>query len=233
MTKFAILGYGKMGKEVEKVILAGGDEIVAKIDNDEDWQQQWQQFLTADVAVEFSMPQVAIDNFKKCFDQHIPLVAGTTGWYDQMEFVLNYCRKTSNNFIFGSNFSIGVNVFFKINELLAEMMRNQSGFTLKIEETHHITKKDAPSGTALQLAKIIKSQLGENQDVEIESFRLTDVPGIHKVMYQFENETIELTHTAKNRVELARGAVRAAHWLLAHPGVYDFKEVAMELVSSE
>ena len=231
MAKFAILGYGKMGKEVEKILVAHQEEIVARIDNEEDWQQQWEQFLTADVAIEFSMPTVAVDNFKKCFDKRIPLVAGTTGWYDRMDEVLEYCRRTSNNFIFGSNFSIGVNVFFHLNELLADMMKKHDTFHVSIEETHHITKKDAPSGTAIHLAQIIENQYDNKIEVPIESFRLTDVPGIHKVIYQSENETIELTHTAKNRVELARGAVKAAFWLLQHPGIYDFKDIALRINS--
>lgn len=229
MTKFAILGYGKMGKEVEKIILARHDEIVAKIDNEEDWKNQWSQFLTADVAVEFSMPSVAVENFKKCFDNHIPLVAGTTGWYEQMKEVVAYCQDKSASFIFGSNFSIGVNVFFKINELMAEIMNRQSQFMPSIEETHHITKKDAPSGTAIQLAKIIENQFDKALEVPIQSFRLTDVPGIHKVTYQSENETIELVHTAKNRVELACGAVKAALWLVNHPGIYNFKDIALNI----
>lgn len=229
MTKFAILGYGKMGKEIEKIILANKDVVVAKIDNEDDWRSQWQQFLSADVAVEFSMPSVAVENFKKCFDHKIPLVAGTTGWYDQMEEVLAHCKKTSNTFIFGSNFSIGVNVFFKINELLADIMKNQDCFDVKIEETHHIAKKDAPSGTAIQLAKIIENQYNKQLDIPISSYRLTDVPGIHKVTYQSENEDIELTHTAKNRVELARGAVKAALWLVQHPGIYNFKDIALNI----
>lgn len=229
MAKFAILGYGKMGKEVEKILLSRQEEIVARIDNEEDWQKQWGNFLGADVAIEFSMPSVAVDNFKKCFDNHIPLVAGTTGWYDRQEEVLDYCRQCGSSFVFGSNFSIGVNVFFKLNELLADIMKNQSAFQVAIEETHHITKKDAPSGTAIHLAQIIEKQYDKTIDVPIKSFRLTDVPGIHKVTYQSENETIELTHTAKNRVELAQGAVKAALWLLQHPGIYDFKDVALSI----
>ena len=229
MAKFAILGYGKMGKEVEKILLSRQEEIVARIDNEEDWQKQWGNFLGADVAIEFSMPSVAVDNFKKCFDNNIPLVAGTTGWYDRQEEVLDYCRQCGSSFVFGSNFSIGVNVFFKLNELLADIMKNQSAFQVAIEETHHITKKDAPSGTAIHLAQIIEKQYDKTIDVPIKSFRLTDVPGIHKVTYQSENETIELTHTAKNRVELAQGAVKAALWLLQHPGIYDFKDVALSI----
>lgn len=229
MAKFAILGYGKMGKEVEKILLSRQEEIVARIDNEEDWQRQWDQFLTADVAIEFSMPSVAMENFKKCFDNHIPLVAGTTGWYDHQEEMLGYCRQCGGSFIFGSNFSIGVNVFFKLNELLANIMKDQKAFQVAIEETHHITKKDAPSGTAIHLAQIIEKQYNNKIEVPIESFRLTDVPGIHKVTYQSENETIELTHTAKNRVELAQGAVKAALWLLQHPGIYDFKDIALTI----
>ena len=206
MAKFAILGYGKMGKEVEKILLAQRQEIVATIDNEDDWKQQWDCFLTADVAVEFSMPTVAVDNFKKCFDAGIPLVAGTTGWYDRMDEVMDYCKQKSSSFIYGSNFSIGVNIFFKINELLAAIMSGQDDFSVKIEETHHIT-------------------------IPVISYRLTDVPGIHKVTYQAENEVIELTHTAKNRVELAKGAVKAALWLLQHPGIYDFKEIALKVES--
>ncbi|MBO4655200.1 MAG: 4-hydroxy-tetrahydrodipicolinate reductase [Bacteroidales bacterium] len=229
MAKIAILGYGKMGKEVEKILLSRQEEIVARIDNEDDWQQQWNQFLTADVAIEFSMPSVAVENFKKCFENHIPLVAGTTGWYDRMDEVLNYCRQCGSSFIFGSNFSIGVNIFFKINELLAGIMKNQAAFEVKIEETHHVTKKDAPSGTAIHLAQIIENQYDEPKKVPIDSYRLPDVPGIHKVTYQSENEIIELTHTAKNRVELAQGAVKAALWLLQHPGIYDFKEIALRI----
>lgn len=231
MAKFAILGYGKMGKEVEKILLAQRQEIVATIDNEDDWKQQWDRFLTADVAVEFSMPTVAVDNFKKCFDAGIPLVAGTTGWYDRMDEVMDYCKQKSSSFIYGSNFSIGVNIFFKINELLAAIMSGQDDFSVKIEETHHITKKDAPSGTAIHLSKIIESQYNKPVDIPVISYRLTDVPGIHKVTYQAENEVIELTHTAKNRVELAKGAVKAALWLLQHPGIYDFKEIALKVES--
>ena len=231
MAKFAILGYGKMGKEVEKILLAQRQEIVATIDNEDDWKQQWDCFLTADVAVEFSMPTVAVDNFKKCFDAGIPLVAGTTGWYDRMDEVMDYCKQKSSSFIYGSNFSIGVNIFFKINELLATIMSGQDDFSVKIEETHHITKKDAPSGTAIHLSKIIENQYNKPVDIPVISYRLTDVPGIHKVTYQAENEVIELTHTAKNRVELAKGAVKAALWLLQHPGIYDFKEIALKVES--
>ena len=231
MAKFAILGYGKMGKEVEKILLAQQYEIVATIDNEDDWKQQWDKFLTADVAVEFSMPTVAVENFKKCFDAGIPLVAGTTGWYERMDEVMDYCKQKSASFIYGSNFSIGVNIFFKINELLANIMSKQEGFSVKIEETHHITKKDAPSGTAIHLSKIIENQYNKSIDIPVISYRLTDVPGIHKVTYQAENEVIELTHTAKNRIELAKGAVKAALWLLQHPGIYDFKEIALEIES--
>ena len=227
MAKFAILGYGKMGKEVEKILVAQQQEIVATIDNEEDWKQQWDKFLTADVAIEFSMPSVAVENFKKCFDNHIPLVAGTTGWYDRTEEVVNYCREKSSSFIYGSNFSIGVNIFFQINKLLADIMREQSDFNVSIEETHHVAKKDAPSGTAIHLAKIIEQQYDNQIEVPITSYRLTDVPGIHKVTYKTENETIELTHTANNRVELAKGAVKAAFWLLQHPGIYDYKDIAL------
>jgi len=227
MAKFAILGYGKMGKEVEKILVAQQQEIVATIDNEEDWKQQWDKFLTADVAIEFSMPSVAVENFKKCFDNHIPLVAGTTGWYDRTEEVTNYCREKSSSFIYGSNFSIGVNIFFRINKLLADIMKEQSDFSVNIEETHHVAKKDAPSGTAIHLAKIIEQQYNNQIEVPITSYRLTDVPGIHKVTYKTENETIELTHTANNRVELAKGAVKAALWLLQHPGIYDYKDIAL------
>lgn len=229
MAKFAILGYGKMGKEVEKILLAQQQEIVARIDNEDDWQQQWDNFLVADVAVEFSMPTVAVDNFKKCFDAGIPLVAGTTGWYERMDEVMDYSKQKSASFIYGSNFSIGVNIFFEINKLLADIMRKQKYFEVKIEETHHITKKDAPSGTAIHLAKIIENQYNNQLEVPITSYRLTDVPGIHKVTYQAENEVIELTHTAKNRVELAKGAVKAALWLIQHPGIYDFKDIALTI----
>lgn len=227
MAKFAILGYGKMGKEVEKILFEQNHDIVAVIDNESDWQKQWDRFLGADVAVEFSMPSVAVENFKKCFDAGIPLVAGTTGWYDRLNEVMDHCKQKSASFIYGSNFSIGVNIFFKINELLAGIMSKQDDFSVKIEETHHVTKKDAPSGTAIHLLKIIENQYNKPIEIPVLSYRLMDVPGTHKITYQAENEVIELTHTAKNRVELAKGAVKAALWLLQHPGAYDFKEIAL------
>lgn len=227
--KCAILGYGKMGKVIERLLREEGTEIVAIIDNENDWELQWQQFCSADVAIEFSMPSVAISNFKRCFDQHIPLVAGTTGWYDHTEEVVEYCRKTSNSFIYGSNFSIGVNIFFEINALLAEIMKAHRQFTVSVDETHHITKKDAPSGTAIHIAQIIEQHLNASLKEPITSHRIPDVPGTHKVTYQSDNETIELTHIAHNREELAKGAVKAAHWLVSHGGIYDFKDIALSI----
>ena len=221
--KFAILGYGKMGKMVESMLRASGYEIVAIIDNEEEWLARMDSFRTADVAIDFSMPSVAVSNMLRAFECHVPIVVGTTGWYDRQEEVLDYCRQCKSAFIFGSNFSIGVNIFFKLNELLANIMKNQEAFKVSIEETHHITKKDAPSGTAIwQLCQ--GEPLGEHV-IPVQAHRVGEVAGIHQIQWSSPEDEITITHNAHGRQGFAAGAIRTAIWLVQHPGtVCSFSE---------
>lgn len=234
--KIAILGYGKMGKEIERVAKLRGHDISAIIDNEEDWATRWQDFLHSDVAIEFSMPAVALHNFRRCFDNRIPLVAGTTGWHNELDAVLQHCRETSNAFVWGSNFSIGANLFFKVNELFAQLMDGQPQYDVRVDETHHITKKDAPSGTAITTAEVILAQLRrksgwtlgatEQPDaLPIFAHREGDATGTHQVRYCSDEDVIDITHTAKNRSGFATGAVKAAEWLTQNGGIYQFKEI--------
>lgn len=240
MSRIAIIGYGKMGKEIEKALLSRNQEIVARIDNAQDWETQWQAFLSSDVAIEFSQPDVAIANFFRCFDHGIPLVSGTTGWYDRFDEVMEHCRKSSNAFIYGTNFSIGVNLFFKIAETMAQLLGNESAYQPGIEEIHHIHKKDAPSGTAITLAETVLPLLPEksgwtlNQQENAEKLNITaqrigEVQGVHALKFASIADEIELKHTAKSRAGFAEGAVRAALWLLKHPNIYNFKDIFDEV----
>ena len=240
MIKVAILGYGKMGKEIEKVVLREGMNIVARIDNEEDWETQREAFLSSDVAIEFSTPDTVIGNLRRCFDAGVPVVCGTTGWYDRSEEVLEYCRRTSNALVYGSNFSIGANLFFKINELTAQMMNRQTQYDVTVEETHHTAKKDAPSGTAITTANLIIDNLDRKTgwklddasnpaDIQVTAHRIGNEPGTHVVRYQSDNDLIEITHRAFDRTIFAQGAVRAARWLIDHKGVYAFKDIFLEV----
>ena len=240
MIRLSILGYGKMGKEIEKIALKSGLEILAKIDNETDWQQQHTAFLKSDVAIEFSTPNTVIDNLFRCFEAHIPVVCGTTGWAQKEQEILAHCKETSNSLIFGSNFSIGANLFFKINELTAQMMNKQSQYDVMVEETHHTAKKDAPSGTAITAANIIVNQLDRKKgwvlqddsnadNINIVAHRIGDVTGIHEVHYQSGADRITLRHEAFNRAIFAEGAVRSALWLPQHPGIYHFNDIFLQI----
>lgn len=235
MAKIAIIGYGKMGKEIEQILIRQNHSISAIIDNESDWEVKFADFLKSDVAIEFSTPESAIENFKRCFDNKIPLVTGTTGWFDRLPEVIKLCSKNCNAFIYGSNFSIGANLFFKINEFAAKLMNVQSQYEVSIEETHHVTKLDAPSGTAITTANLILRELkrkkgweldSQNPDtISIKANRVENVPGTHSVHYASFADTLNIEHIAHNRSGLAMGAVNAALWLIQNKGVYDFKNI--------
>jgi 4-hydroxy-tetrahydrodipicolinate reductase len=235
LAKIAIIGYGKMGKEIERILIQQNHSITAIIDNQSDWETMFSDFLNSDVAIEFSTPESAIDNFKRCFENNIPLVAGTTGWFDQLPDMINLCSDTSKSFIYGSNFSIGANLFFKINEYAAKLINGQPQYDVIIEETHHLTKKDIPSGTAITTANIILEQIdrkngwelnGQNaQNITIKANRVENVPGTHNVHYFSYADSINIEHIANNRSGLATGAVNAALWLINNKGIYDFKNI--------
>lgn len=233
--KVTIIGYGKMGKEIEKILLRAGHEVLATIDNDQEWTERMDKFLRSDVAIEFSTPQTVIGNLNRCFEHHIPVVSGTTGWQDQREAVIARCKAEGGSLVYGSNFSIGANLFFAINSLMAKMMNEQSQYDVSIDETHHITKKDAPSGTAITTAQLLLAELQRKHgwklgdaaadEIAVRAHRVGDAAGIHTVTYTSDEDRIEITHTANSRLGFAQGAVKAAAWLVKNPGIYEFKDI--------
>lgn len=240
MIKVAILGYGKMGKEIEKVAIREGMKIVARIDNEEEWETQREAFLTSDVAIEFSTPGTVVKNLTRCFEANIPVVCGTTGWTNVEKDILKQCKATSNALIYGSNFSIGANMFFKINDLMAQLMNQQPQYDVTIEETHHIHKKDAPSGTAITIANIIINQLERKKewaleddsdaaDINIIAHRFGEEAGTHAVKYKSDDDCIILCHKAFNRAIFAQGAVRSARWLIKNRGIYPFYDIFLQI----
>lgn len=237
--KISILGYGKMGKEIEKIALEHGHEILTKIDNPRDWKKNISLFKKSDIAIDFSTPQTAIPNIYKCFEYDIPIVIGTTGWYEKFEEIKNFTINNNKALFYASNFSIGVNIFFKINNILAKIMNGHKEYNVKIQETHHIHKLDAPSGTAITLANGIIENLdnkkswtnnktNKNKELEITSIRKGEISGIHSVEYDSDFDTIELKHSAKSRKAFAMGAVIAAEWLYGKKGVFNMNDILSE-----
>lgn len=235
MLSVAIIGYGKMGKEIETVLNEFHHDISVIIDRPEDWDRFDTRLRESDVAIEFSTPETAFENCKKCIEKHIPVVTGTTGWKEKLDNLLGLAENHESSLIYGSNFSIGANIFFMINKILAHTMDSQPQYDVSIEEIHHKAKKDAPSGTAISIAEIILEEIRRKKDwtlcpesesnLSINAIRTGDVTGIHKVEYNSIEDTIELKHTAKSRKGFAWGAVKAAMWLKDHPGRYDFKDI--------
>lgn len=228
--KIALLGYGKMGKTIEKIASERGHEVVLKIDdNIEEYD-----LSKADVAIDFSIPAAAYKNITTSFTNNVPVVSGTTGWLEKYDDAVKICKKENTAFIYASNFSIGVNLFFELNKKLASLMRPFSDYSVEIEEIHHLQKLDAPSGTAISLAQqIIENsakegwkldQAGENE-IPVYAKREEDVPGTHTVSYISEVDSIEIKHTAHSRQGFALGAVIAAEWLRNKKGVFTMKDV--------
>lgn len=234
--KIALLGYGKMGEQVEILAYEKKHEIVAYIDDEEDWQKYHEQFLTADVAIDFSNPKVVISNIFKCFEHHIPVVVGTTGWYERLEEVKEKCISMNQTLFYASNFSLGVNLFFELNRKLAQLMNGHEEYDVSIEETHHSTKKDTPSGTAIVLANDIITYLSHKEtwinemndvksELSIKSQRLEDSIGTHIVTYTSFMDEIEIKHTSFNRKAFAIGALAAAEWIMGKKGVFKIKDM--------
>jgi 4-hydroxy-tetrahydrodipicolinate reductase len=227
--KIALIGYGKMGKTIEKIALERGHEISARIDADPSDFKQLNQ-TKHDVAIEFTIPEMAAANIEKCIDSGIPVLSGTTGWLDKKDIVDSYCLSKGATFFYASNYSLGVNLFFKLNEYLAKMMDRYPVYEITMEEIHHTQKKDAPSGTAITLAKgILKhierksgwalSPTGAENKIAIESKRVDPYPGQHTVSYKSAIDEIEIKHTAHTREGFALGAVLVAEWLVDKKGV--------------
>lgn len=236
--KIALLGYGKMGHEIEKVALDRGHEVVATIDNEEEWHSKEERLKEADVAIDFSTPATVVGNIDRCFGLHLPVVVGTTGWYDQLEAKAKECEEKGEALFVASNFSIGVNILFDLNRRLASMMNRYGNYKASMTETHHIHKLDAPSGTAITLAnglidnmdRLDKWELSEGQEtagnvLPITAIREGEVPGIHEVTYESEVDTLSIRHSAKSRKGFAVGAVVAAEFLEGKKGYHTMEEM--------
>ncbi|MCK6607122.1 MAG: 4-hydroxy-tetrahydrodipicolinate reductase [Flavobacterium sp.] len=228
--KIALLGYGKMGKVIERIALERGHEIVLKKDHD----NTFEGLLNADVAIDFSVPDSAVGNISECLNNGIPVISGTTGWLADYSKMKQLCEDKNGSFIYASNFSLGVNVFFELNEYLAKMMANLKQYNVSMEEIHHTQKLDAPSGTAITLAEgVIKHTDYANwtletpisNEIHIEAKRIENVPGTHSIFYDSEVDQIEIKHTAHSREGFALGAVVAAKWLVGKKGVFTMKDV--------
>jgi 4-hydroxy-tetrahydrodipicolinate reductase len=228
--KIALLGYGRMGKEIEKIAISRGHEIVIKKDIG-----AIIDITLADIAIDFSVPESAFNNISNCIKNNVPVISGTTGWLDKYKEVVALCKKEKGAFIYASNFSLGVNIFFELNKQLSKMMRNLEDYNISIEEIHHTKKLDAPSGTAITLAEgIIENsskknwELGTNaseENIAIAAKRIPEVPGTHAVLYASDIDSIEIKHTAHSRQGFALGAVVAAEWILGKTGVFSMKDV--------
>lgn len=236
--KIALLGYGRMGKAIERIALERGHEVVLKVDVENRKNCPAEELKHADIAIDFSAPAVAVDNYKWCFGQQIPVVSGTTGWLDRWEEVVAYCKDRQGGFFYASNFSVGVNLFFQLNAYLARLMSGFKDYKVYIEETHHIHKLDAPSGTAITIAEDIVGnhpayrswelvhEVALPEDViPVTAKREGDVPGIHTVTYKSETDKIEICHSAFSREGFALGAVLAAEFMAGKTGIYGMKDL--------
>ena len=221
-----IIGYGKMGKMIEDIALSKGDTIIGIVDKDEDWQTFDKSRDNKEVvAIDFSIPSKVLDNIEKAWERNIPIVVGTTGWYDKLEEITEKANQNNKTLFWASNFSIGVFLFDKLNACLANLMNDFTDYTPSIKEIHHIHKLDAPSGTAISLAKTLTQNHSiEKENLKIESIREGEVCGTHTINYFSDVDEIEITHIAHNRKGFALGAVMAAHWLLGKQGVFTMKD---------
>ncbi|QNL50434.1 4-hydroxy-tetrahydrodipicolinate reductase [Olivibacter sp. SDN3] len=239
----ALIGYGKMGRIIEKIAQERGHHIALIIDENNRGQISADNLADIDVAIDFSTPQSAINNILLCFDANTPVVVGTTGWYNQLQEIKQKCEDGNNSLLYGSNFSIGVNVFFHINKLLAKAMNPYKQYDVQVEEIHHTHKLDAPSGTAITIAEGIIANTDHKQEwvndlvgeddgviakkeqLLIESHRIDEVPGTHTVLYSSEVDQLEFKHTAHSRAGFALGAVIAAEWLQERKGFYSVTDM--------
>jgi 4-hydroxy-tetrahydrodipicolinate reductase len=231
--KIILIGYGKMGKLLE-IKAKERKHIILKVLNNPKWSKE--DLVGCDVAIDFSNPSSALENIHKSFQIGVPIVVGTTGWYDQIEKVKFWCNKYDGSILPATNFSLGVNIFFEINKHLSKLMNNHKSYTSRIEETHHKEKIDSPSGTAITTAEIILSELDKytqwsnsysnvKDNLNIVSKRENQVPGIHEVFYENNIDEITVSHRAKNREGFAIGAIVAAEFILGKKGFYSIKDI--------
>lgn len=234
--KIALLGYGKMGREIEKIALSRQHEIVLRIDIDNQHELTVDNLRKAEVAIDFSTPGSAFDNVIKCFDAGTPVVCGTTGWLDKIGEVKEECMRKNGTFFYASNYSLGMNIFFAINRHLATLMNNLTDYNVGIREIHHIHKLDAPSGTAISLANDIIGNYQKKKNwelnnepesdiINITAVRENEVPGTHIITWDSEIDRIQITHEAKNRRGLALGAVMAAEFVSDKSGIFSMSDL--------
>lgn len=237
--KIALIGYGKMGKEIEQLAFAASHNIILKIDKND--KLHLNELAKADVAIEFSEPAAAYNNILACFNSNVPVVVGTTGWYDRFDEVKKICTEKNQALFYSSNFSVGVNIFFEVNKKLASMMSGRSEYDVGMEETHHTEKKDAPSGTALVLAKEVLEQVKRKKkwisvtgtssppdskdELIIRSFREGKVPGTHQIKYTSDVDEIIIEHKAFSRKGFASGALLAAEWIVGRKGMFTMSDL--------
>ncbi|OWY21122.1 4-hydroxy-tetrahydrodipicolinate reductase [Sphingobacteriales bacterium UPWRP_1] len=235
----ALIGYGKMGKTIEQVIAeeyAGSCQIVLRVDSQNCHTLDIPTLQKADVAIEFTTPTAAAHNLLLCMEAGVPVVCGTTGWLNRFDEIRQMCLHKGGALVYASNFSVGVNLFFELNRLLAQLMRPYPQYHPQIEETHHVQKKDAPSGTAVTLAEAVVSESLKLQkwvthsniepdELPVISHRIEDVKGTHIVRYQSAIDTIEISHTAHSRRGFAQGAVMAATWVVGKKGIFTMRDV--------
>jgi 4-hydroxy-tetrahydrodipicolinate reductase len=234
--KIALIGYGKMGHAIEEIAVSRGHEIVLRVSTKNLEDNTVSNIQKADVAIEFSRPEIAFNNLTQCLDAGVPVVCGTTGWLNRFEEIKKYCAEKKGALLYASNFSIGVNIFFELNKRLAQLMSAQQEYEVSMEEIHHTHKKDSPSGTAISLAEQILDILPvkkkwvnqvptDPSELGILSRRIDPAPGTHKVMYHSEVDDIEIIHTAHSRKGFALGAVLAAEFLKGKSGVFSMADV--------
>ncbi len=232
----ALIGYGKMGKEIEQIALSRGHKISLIVDINNAATYTIDELKKADAAIEFSTPESAINNIYKCFEAGVPIVVGTTGWMNKLEEVKQKCKEKNQSLFYASNYSIGVNLFFKLNEYLAKLMNTYPDYNVSMEEIHHVHKLDSPSGTAISLAnqviegidakqKWVNAATSNKNELSIISKRIDEVPGTHTVTYGSAIDEISITHIAHNRKGFALGAVIAAEWIKGKKGVYGMKDL--------
>ncbi|MEZ4956902.1 MAG: 4-hydroxy-tetrahydrodipicolinate reductase [Saprospiraceae bacterium] len=244
--KIAIIGYGKMGKIIEKIALSKGHEVILRITRENAANVKREDLKRADVAIEFSRPETAFQNVANCLEIGLPIISGTTGWLDQLSAAKKICLEQKGAFLYASNFSVGVNVFFALNKYLASLMSGHSQYNVSMEEVHHVEKLDYPSGTAITLAEGILSntkekkiwegrleqQENKNEPVEddgskliITSKRIDSVPGTHIVKWSSSIEQIEISHVAHSREGFAEGAIAAAEWIIGKEGFFGMEDM--------
>lgn len=234
--RIALIGYGKIGKEIEKIALSRGHSINLIIDKNNESDLNSIEKNTIDVAIEFTSPESAVNNIQKCFELNIPIVSGTTGWTNDLDSIVNYCKSNNKTFFYASNYSLGVNIFFKVNRFLAKIMNDYQAYEPHIEETHHTQKLDAPSGTAITLAdgliqsikrktNWVKESASDKNELVIKSYREGQVPGNHKVIYESTFDTIRIEHDAKSRQGFALGAVLAAEFIAGKTGYFTMNDL--------